>query len=352
MSYTQQFQDRITLKKTISVAFEYTDAKGNTQHRTKQVPVEISEDLNFHINVDTDSFDKSINTCSTECNHLQNSVVATEAAEIASKSANAMKLAQTLGNGFVRLIFSNTDMQVKEEKAKAAALLIELTKQFDDLQKKKETMEFDYNHIKMRYIDTFQKLDEKLNERIQTLQKDTFELISQSTQTLSRETETELMATALIGHKENMQLQTALCVSSMKQKTQQLIQSAYKYISETIKLGCQIQKQLIDENITEKETKMVPILYCETRGEQSGIISELYNNELLKKQHVDSFLLKQTIQSFPLTWKQMDPETIKRITFYMEKELTGYAQNDARGKRIVNKIRSLWQQQPLALSTN
>lgn len=350
MSYTRQYKKRITLKDTISVSFSYTGSDGNSHTANKNVPVELSEDLYFDINVNTDPFDNSIDACSNKVGNLKKAVIATEAAEVASKSANSIKLGRTLGSGFVQLICSNVEMQVNEERAKAEALLMALKAQSDDLQNKKAVMEGDYNRIKQRYVNIFQELNKELKNRIHALHKETFGLIQQSYQTLSRNTETVLMSTALIGHKENTQLQAALYASSLKQKTQQLIQSAYRYISGTTGLSHQIQTRLYYEHVAERKKEMVPVLYCETTDEQSGINSELYNNELLTNLQIDGSVLKQNIQSSAFTWAEMDEKTTTRIASYMEKELAVYTDN-AHEQRVSNMIRSLWlKQQPLTLS--
>lgn len=351
MSYTRRYKERITLRDTKSVSFSYTGADGNSHTVTKNVPVELSEDLYFDINVNTNPFDNSVDTCSAKVGNLKKAVITAEAAEVASKATNSIKLGHTLGSGFVQLITSNIEIQVSEERAKAEALLMALKAQSDDLLKKKATMEGDYNRIKQRYTSIFQDLNKELKNRIHALHKETFGLIKQSTQTLFRNTETVLMATALVGHKENTQLQAALYASSIKQKAQQLIQCAYDYISGTIGLSRQIQTCLTYEHATERKVEMVPVLYCETTDEQSGIMSELYNNELLKSLQVDKQMLKQNIQSSPFTWKQMDAETTERITSYIEKELVVYKVNDTHEQRVSNMIRSLWKkEQPLTLS--
>lgn len=95
MSYTRSFTKTIAVHYSGSVSYPASQSGGTTSYSGTAY-----ETVTVNVNVDTDPFDASVAQCNTGVGMLTGSVVATEAAQVASIGEAAQKVGSTIVKGF------------------------------------------------------------------------------------------------------------------------------------------------------------------------------------------------------------------------------------------------------------
>ena len=119
MSYRRSFT------KTIPVHYSGTEyATVSTGEGSKTVSVHYSgtvyETVTVNVNVDTDSFENSVDRCNGTVNVLTGSVAATQAAQVASIRENSRKVGETIIQGFFTTVQSEISQQIMEISSRIA----------------------------------------------------------------------------------------------------------------------------------------------------------------------------------------------------------------------------------------
>jgi len=83
MSYTRTYRERIAVHYSGTVSYNYPSSQNGGSGTAHYSGTEY-EEVDVHINVDTDPFDNSVEHCNTNVNLLTGAVVATEAAQLVS----------------------------------------------------------------------------------------------------------------------------------------------------------------------------------------------------------------------------------------------------------------------------
>ena len=170
MSYSRSFSKTIAIHYSGSVSYPASQSGGSVSYSGTAY-----EDVVVNINVDTDAFDSSVRHCNNSVGALTGAVVATEGAQVASIRQNAIKIGQTIVDGFFSTVRSEISQQITELKNRIDADLIHLNELAKRCVDKQRQMESDYNRISGRYLKIFSDLDNELDNRIHEIDRPVFE---------------------------------------------------------------------------------------------------------------------------------------------------------------------------------
>lgn len=335
MSYTAK-----VINETIDVEYNHdypASEHGGTVSGTIKVPVEI------HVDVDDGPFNRSVHNCVTTVQQLKASVVATQAAEVMSRETNAMRLGETLTEGFFGLVSANVDMQAKEELARLESVAVALEQQKQDLMKKQDIMEGDYQRIKERYVDIFLELDKELRQRVFALQEATFRLAENCGKEQERNMRSVLPNMAVVGQKESLELQAKICSSNLKQCALRLIERTKLYILGNNVLKSKIQAMLVPGQA--HETRYVPVLFMESADNDGGKLIRVFDNEMLSVLRVSGDSVRRDITSRYFDWKDMDTRDQQQLEDQLQQQVDRNLGNTPHDVRVAAWVKRLWEKQ-------
>lgn len=312
MSYTRHYHAVIhgTASTTVTV---------NGQSRSVSVPY--SEPVDISIHVDTNRFDWNVHDCRTSVNRLTGAVVAAEAAEVAAKRQSSRKIGNSILNGFFSYIRTDLSQQIRELASKAEAVLMELVEQGKACLHRKAQMGDDYARITKRYSTLFADLDKEMLNRIHALCKPVFNFVAQSTETLGRPLDSNLLGTASIVADETFHVDSILKCSAIKRRAQNLITEANRYLEGTYMLQNSIHEILrLSEHVG---LQYLPVAYVESTVSSQGIDRQIYGTQegLLARSAGINVALQQQFQNKALQWELMDADAAERIQTYFDEEL-------------------------------
>ena len=119
MSYSRSFSKTIAIHYSGSVSYPASQSGGSVSYSGTAY-----EDVVVNINVDTDAFDSSVRHCNNSVGALTGAVVATEGAQVASIRQNAIKIGQTIVDGFFSTVRSEISQQITELKNRISLSLL------------------------------------------------------------------------------------------------------------------------------------------------------------------------------------------------------------------------------------
>jgi len=331
MSYTRRYHE--TVSKTVTVSYSYPASQSGGSSSTS-VTVSIPVDINIH--VDTNPFDASVRNCNTNVNLLTGSVVATEAAQIASIAKNAKRVAATVVDGFFGLIRSEISQQIVELSQRIDANLIHLRELAKTCIAKQKQMETDYNRISSRYLKIFDDLNNELKNRIYELNRPAFSFKNNSDDHTNRTSDNDLVSTVAIFGSEGGELQAKIAASIVKKRAFNAINQANIFLWKQKKLQSTINQSMMSENIS--ATKYSPVCFMETNNENNRTEKNTYQADFLPKISTD--LLQKEFQS--QNWAAASKENKEAVQRYFYTEVNNsYNSNslhDFRVKEMIVKI--------------
>ena len=344
MSYTRSYSETITVSgsKTVSVPYPASERGGTTSttvYYTEYVPV------NVNINVDTDPFDASVDDCNTNVNLLTGSVVATEAAQVASIDKNADKVAETIITGFFGYIRSEISQQVAELTQNIEAHLMHLRELSQSCLSKKKQMEGDFLRISSRYFKIFDDLNKELYNRIYELDKPAFVFQKELDDHNIRTTGNDLVNTVAVSGRESGELQSKISVSFAKKRALDTLTKAKLFLWQQKKLNNSIQRCMLNENVA--ALHLLPVCFTETRNEKNQIDRDLFISEFLTAYQNNS-LKTEIMEHFSENsnrWSRITPEHHANLKIFfnaeMNKKYQGADQHTVRLKDMIRKIADL-----------
>lgn len=111
MSYSRSFTKTIAIHYSGTVNYPASQNGGSVSFSGTEY-----EDVTVNVHVDTAPFDASVDHCNTSVGVLTGAVVATEAAQTASIRKNALKVGNTIIEGFFKTVRSEISQQIMELK--------------------------------------------------------------------------------------------------------------------------------------------------------------------------------------------------------------------------------------------
>lgn len=308
----------------------------NGQSASKTVYME--EPVDIYLDVDDSPYNNSVYRCADHVDNLRNSVLACNAAEVASKVDSARRIGKSVSKGFLGYVTANINIQNMEECSNREAVIGELQLQSEELVNRKEVMRSDYGILTTRYSALFKNLDEELARRIHLLLQPCYRFVESSAKEQKRNADTSLLAMTLVGHKEQIDLQAQLCTTKVKQRAVNLIKSAKEYLLGQKKLATHIDRVLIRGN--KHALWMLPVILLEKVSDKSGSTLQVVMNQQTAKMGVNEQTVRQEMHSKAFASKPMDPDVKQKINQYIDAEMQslGSSEHDRRVAEIIRKM--------------
>jgi hypothetical protein len=291
------------------------------------------ENVSVNIDVDTNPFDRSIDGCNDTINLLTGTVVATEAAQIASIDNNAKKVANTIVDGFFKTIRSDISQQIMELSSKLDATLVHLYALAKRCVEKQKQMETDYNRIASRYLKIFSDLNNELGNRIFELNKPAFVFKKGSDNQDIRTSGNDLVTTVAVFGSEGGELQAKISASIAKKRALDTINKANIFLLKQKKLNATINQSMLNENID--ATLYSPICFMETNNEKGQTGKNIYKQALLPETNQNEIIEEFHNQQ----WSEILKERQDKIQRYFNAEVSNYFNaEDTYAKRLKENI--------------
>lgn len=304
-------------------------------HSTSKTVV-LEEPVDIYVEIDDNPYNSSVRKCGGHVENLCASVNQCNAAEIANKLASTQQIASHISKGFLGYITSSLDIQNMEEVSNLEAVYAELQSQAAELTNRKAVMADDYEILTTRYSALFDNLDRELEQRIHMLMEPCFRFVLDSSKEVSRNTNSSLSAMALVGHKEQLDVQARVSAIRVKQRASELIDSAKCYLLGQKKLARKIEHVLIGG--CKNARWMLPVVVIKKTGAAGEAEMEVVMNEKTARMGVNEGKVRQNVQNTSLP--AMTQEDKRRIGKHLEREIQalGTSEHD---KRVAGMMRKL-----------
>ena len=341
MSYTRKYKEVIVVEGTASdtVAYPASSSGGTKRVHIKyiqRIPVEI------HIHVDTEPFDKSVVATNKEVIELTQSIVATEAAQVASKIDSAESISTTIVDGFYGLIRSEIRQQIMEIKPRVEALLMEMIQHQEAVLAKKQQFQGDFLRIAERYTKIFNELDKELRNRVMRLNESATGVFATLSESAGRSLADINPGQAAIHHKEGGHLRSVLLAGGLKDRARSLLLRSGIYLDAEALLKRQFEHVLAQDKMADPVIHAVPVLYFEGRTSadapfRDSRIPDRHRMLQMKKERIEGLLFNDS-----LSWSTINPYHLRRLNEQMERELDEAVRKGTVTKETVKeRIRTL-----------
>jgi hypothetical protein len=332
MSYSRKYHERIAVRYSGTVGYPASKSGGRQSYSGTA-----HEDVYVNINVDTNPFDRSVNSCNSNVNLLTGAVVATEAAQIASIESNAKKVAGAIIEGFFKNIRFEISSKIMELRQKIDAHLMHLHELTKQLAAKKAQMEADYNRTSSRYSKIFEDLNSELSNRIFALDKPAFTFKRLADKHSQRATGNDLVSAAAVSGGEGGCLQARISASITKKRAWDAIKQANVFLTKQNRLRRIISQSMLNENVA--ATRFAPVCFLEVSNEKNQLEKAVYQPEFLPEiqatELVDNAQVKQ--------WAGVPKESRDKIIGYFGIELSNaYPAADPHANRLKDTVMKLF----------
>ena len=163
-----------------------------------------------------------------------------------------------------------------------------------------------------------------------------FRFVESSSKEQLRNTDSSLSAMALVGHKEQLDVQAHISAITVKQRAAGLIESAKQYLLGQKQLASHIEHVLIGG--CRNARWMLPVVVVEKTGAGGGKETEIVMNEQTARMGVNDWKVRQNVQQASMP--AMTQEDKQRIGKHLEREIQrlGSSEHD---KRVAGMMRKL-----------
>lgn len=333
MSYTRPYHE--TVSTTVSISYPKSE-NGGTISKEVRIPVDIN------IFVDTQPFDASVHNVNTSVDLLTGAVVATEAAEIASRHRNSKKVADTILDGFFSYIRSEISQQVAELSQNIDAHLMHLKELMNSCLRKKAQMEGDYQRISNRYSKIFEDLNQELSNRIYELDKPAFVFKKETDNQKIRSVENDLVTTITIFGFESSELHTRICASVAKKRALDTLMQAKHFLLKQKRLNYTIQHSMLNEDRC--TPIFVPVCFIETKNDKNQLDKFIYCPQDIPvfQQNTLKNEMESRFTTPSVKWAKADKETVGNLNLYFNSAVnSGVQVSDQHAVRVRDMIRRI-----------
>ena len=340
MGYTRHYNSSVSYSGSVSYP---RSENGGSVNYSGTIPINIT------INVDTDSFENSVNG-------LTGSVIAMNAAQCAAIKQTEKEISQSLINGFFTTVTSELSQQIQALDSAVKADFGLLLEQGKAVTGKKDIMEGDYHRISSRYVRLFDDLDNECYKRIYALDKQSFTLSEKTQKELLSDSACNTAAMNLLGIEEASSSKAMILASSINRKTLDVLTTLHEYITQESSINSLVNSLLLDEETNENISLNIPVIWSEcdtTEGSfsENGLNCECFIPGFIE--HQDRQAITKNVNGF-----YMDPASQWEVTDNDEKESLAREFNilseshyaNAEGEeeqRVYKTMLSLWQNSQL-----
>ena len=327
MSYTRSYRETVYQRVSKNVSYNYPASQnGGSGSIYVELEAEVPVEVNIH--VDTNPFDRSVENCSSHVDLLTGAVVATETAEIASRTRTSKKVASTIVGGFFSYIRSEISQQISELTQSTDAQLMHLKELMQTCISKQKQMETDYIRISSRYVKIFGDLNGELSNRIYELDKPAFVFKKETDNQKIRTSDNDLVNTVVIFGSESSDLQTKIGASITKKRALDTLNKAKMFLWQQKKLNNTIQQSMHNESIS--GSVFTPVCFVESNSSNNQIDKYVHNSNFfseLNEKSANNSLIEH-FTSKAIKWTKLTSSEVKNISLYFNIELNANSSNN------------------------
>lgn len=272
MSYSRSFTKRIAVHYSGTVNCPPSE-KGTSVSYSGTV----YEDVHVNVEVDTTSFDQSVDDCNSNVGILTGSVVATETAQTASIRNNAIKVGDTIINGFFKTVRSEISQQIMELKNRIDATLLHLNSLSKRCIEKQKQMEVDYQRLTGQYMRIFNDLNNELKNRIYELDKPVFLFRQESDKSAYRTLNSDMVTTVAVSGAENSKLEAMIHSSVAKRTALRAIGVINTFLNKQKSTDDILYNSIRNEAV--EGVYYIPVCYLETNDSNNRINRKIYQSD-------------------------------------------------------------------------
>lgn len=329
MSYSRTF------KKTISVHYSGSISYPPSEHGgTKSYSGYVDETILFDVEVDTRPFDKSVDNMKNQVNLLTGSVVATEAAQVASIRESSRKVGKTIVDGFFNTVRFDITSQIASLKIKVDSLLLQLNELAKRCKDKERVMTVDYQMISARYTKIFEELNRELENRIYALDEPVFKMVEKSGEINSELT--KHIGVPTVHASENARLHSKISAALTKREAANTIGKAKQFLEVQYRTDRLLDNCLIEGG--QKADHLAPYIVMESSTPHRTTDTDVYCSEFLEGVDRNALAAKAEIKD------GNGMMCNEKVADYFNAELAGCFANDAseKGKRVAAMVNKLY----------
>ncbi|GMO40067.1 MAG: hypothetical protein Ta2F_16120 [Termitinemataceae bacterium] len=259
MSYTQRYQDSITVSGSKTVSYPKSENGGShTVHYSETVPLDIT------INVLTEPFDNSVDNTNRSIDILTGAVVAMNASQCAAIEQTAKEVSTHIIDGFFGTIKTELSQQIQALDSAIKAGFGLIAEQGKAVNAQKSVMEGDYNRISSRYVTLFNDLDKECYKRIHALDEQSFNLSEKVQRALLSQTAGNDAAKNLLIILEESTSKAMIAVSTMNRKTSEILNTLHDYITQETRIANLINSFLYDNAVKNNNDLFISIIFSQS----------------------------------------------------------------------------------------
>jgi len=226
-----------------------------------------SETINIVVHVNDDPFQHSVENLKDHIDGVTANIVATEAAQVATKYACAEQISNTMVQGFSGLIRSEIEQQMTELKLTLPPRFVEMQQFMVRFKALKEQMDKDFYRIVSRYQKLFSDLDTELKLRIGVLDQASFVLQKNVDSLLINKEASHAVAGASLGLREQSIAQNRMLTWKLRQRIMSMIQSTHRQVTASANLSTALKK-IVSFGDATRALVYAPFLYYVADSEQ------------------------------------------------------------------------------------
>ncbi len=236
--------------------------------------------------LDTEPMAREINRISGHVVGTTAAVTAMQAAVIKAEKDAADNVCDNVNRGFYTLIRSQISQKTAKLQSEVDSHLMKLNQLKKQLLALRDRMERDYNMTSARYFKLFNALNRELKNRVQELDRPTFDFAQDETSKLSNR-QTMLTGTVSVSQLESVAYSQRIMVSNLKLRASNVIDSMNRFLCQSEEQKRLSDKILLQGRAVEAHVA-IPVIVSESLINESGNTS---TNVI-----VDSTGLSNTVQ--------------------------------------------------------
>lgn len=339
MSYSRQYRDRITLPYS-GVAHGSTTVRVGDHTETVSVSIpysgQVSDDIVVDIEVNTTPFDRSVSDCTKHVDALTGSVVATEAAQIASIREKGKQIGDTVINGFFNTVRFEISSQIVELTKRVEALLLDLHEKQKKLMALREQMERDYHRTADRYTRIFTDLDNELENRVHSLDQPVYNAALGVSTAEARFMESDMINVVALAGKENAILDAQIGTALAKQHAQKALSEANLFLTKKMSTESTITHCKLDDNC--EQTFYAPVCCALLTDEHNVQNNIAFGSEILPNSVSEEISQRMDTISVP----ELSSEEKESIDVYFKNYVNEFKPTDEHSARVLGLISKLY----------
>jgi len=228
----------------------------------RNVPYSGAEEVEITINVDDDAFNNKVDQTAGSVHAVSGTVGLFQAAQVHQVSENAIKIAQSLKDGFDSVVAAEISQQigVVEERSKNSYQLLQTYKKhMDDVSR---TMEKDYADIKGRNVKQFDSINKQYTDMIHALDAASFSMAKDLEASMKTYAELSVATQALLPEESSI-TRNSLEVSQLNGSSEDIINSISKLLKQNNAYNAFVQGKISSIPAEKEEIQSLPVLFLE-----------------------------------------------------------------------------------------